>query len=125
MQRHPQSNPFLARMRIIVYAERRNHCGRQWFHEQGLRHIGRNQDEDAVAPILVAVIRPRDSRVIKRIPHYLVQAVTNHHLVPIGAGSIPEPLDVDNDDRPVDGHPSSLHTLSPTAMTQTRCSGYL
>ena len=58
---------------------------------------------------------------MKRIPHYPVQTVTDRHLVPIGTTPIPEPLDIDDHYRPVNGQPSVLHALSPRQTKQKRC----
>ena len=54
---------------------------------------------------------PRDSRVAERLPHCLVEHVTDLYLLPVGAALITEPLNVNNDDGPVDSQPS-IHVLS-------------
>ena len=44
VQRHPQPDPLLARMRAVVRAQLRRQRGRQRFHQQALGHLGGNQD---------------------------------------------------------------------------------
>ncbi len=50
---------------------------------------------------------------IKRVLHYLIQAVANRHLIQVSTAPISEPLDVHNDYRPVYGQASTLHAFSP------------
>ncbi len=45
----------------------------------------------------------------ERFPHGTVQAITNRHLVPVGTPLIPEPLNVNNNDGPVNSQPLVLH----------------
>jgi hypothetical protein len=58
MQRHPQADPFRTRMRLVVHAQRRHECRWQRFHQQTLGYVGRNQDEYAIAAILVIAVIP-------------------------------------------------------------------
>ena len=58
MQRHTQPDPLRRRMRIVVRMQRTHQRGRQRFHQQTLRHLGRNQDENAIAAILATAIKP-------------------------------------------------------------------
>ena len=90
-------------MRGIVLAQPCNQCGRQRFHEQALRYVTGDKNEYTVASIFVTIVCPGDSRLIKRILHYLIQAVTNRNLIPVSTAPIPEPFDVYNDYRAVYG----------------------
>ena len=123
VQRHPQPDPLRTRMRAVVRAQRRHQRGRQRFRQQALGHLGRNQDEHAIAAILVTAVIPRDPRPAERLPHRAIQAIANRHLVRIGAALIPEPLHVNDDDGPVNGQPLVLH-LSPTARTRQKRSSH-
>ena len=49
----------------------------------------------------------------ERFPHRTIQAITNRHLVRIGAALVPEPLNVNDNDGPVNGQPLVLHLPSP------------
>jgi hypothetical protein len=51
--------------------------------------------------------------VVERFPHRTVQAITNRHLVPVGTPLIPEPLNVNDDNGPVNGQPVVLYLPSP------------
>jgi len=95
-------------------AQRRYQRSRQRFCQQGLRHLGRNQDEHPVATVLVTAVIPRDPRTIKRILHRAVQTVADCHLMGIGTALIPKPLNVNDHDRPVNGQPPVFHR--PTAI---------
>jgi hypothetical protein len=88
-------------MRAVVPAKPCHHRRRQGFHKQALGYLGRDQDQDAITAILVIAVIPRDPCVSKCLTHYAVEAVTNCHLMHVGATLVPESLDVDNDDGPV------------------------
>jgi hypothetical protein len=90
-------------MRTVVRAQRGDQRGRQRFHQQALGHLGGNQDEHAIAAVLVTAVLPRDPRAAERVPHRTIQTIANRHLVRIGAALIPEPLNVNKDDGPVNG----------------------
>jgi hypothetical protein len=49
----------------------------------------------------------------ERVLHCPVQAIAHGHLVRIGAALIPEPLNVHDDDRPVNGQPLVLYLPHP------------
>jgi len=51
---------------------------------------------------VIAVI-PRDPRTAERVLHGTVQAIAHCHLVRIGTALIPESLNVNDDDGPVNG----------------------
>jgi hypothetical protein len=92
----------------------RSNC--RWDASALAGYVGRKQNQDTVAPILMTIVRPRNSRMMKRIPQCLVQAFANRKLILVGTVSIPEPLDVDNDYRPMNGQFPVLHLLSPVAF---------
>ena len=49
----------------------------------------------------------------ERFPHGAVQAITNRHLVPVGAPLIPEPLNVNDDYGPVNRQALVIYLPSP------------
>ena len=122
VQRHPQPDPLRARMRAVVRAQRRHQRGRQRFRQQALGHLGRNQDEHAVAAILVTAVIPRNPRAAERVPQRAIQPIADRHLIAIGAALIPEPLNVNDNDGPVNGQPLVLHLPSPPRTRQKRSS---
>ena len=122
MQRHPQPDPLRARMRAVVRAQRRHQRGRQRFRQQALGHLGRNQDEHAVAAVLLAAVIPRNPRPAERVPQRTIQATTDRHLVAIGAALIPEPLNVNDNDGPVNGQPLVLHRPHPPEQAEAKLS---
>src|SRR5580704_13714373 len=101
--------------------QRRPQRGRQRSRQQALGHLGRNQDEYTITAILVTAAVPRDSRPAERLLHRAIQASTNSHLMRIGAAQIPEPLDVNYDDGPVNCQLLILH-LSPPRTRQKQSS---
>src|SRR5690348_11815726 len=100
-------------MGAIVRAQRTDHLRRQRSRQQALGHFGRDQDEHAVAAVLVTAAIPRDSRPAERFPHGTVEALTNRHLVPVSTSLIPEPLNINHDDGPVNGKPQILYPSPP------------
>jgi hypothetical protein len=109
-------------MRIVVRVQRPHQRGRQRFHQQALRHLGRNQDKNAIAAILATAIKPWDPRSAERVPHHAIEAIANSRLVAIGAALVPEPLHVNDNDGPVNGQPLILHRPSPRQNNQKRSS---
>ena len=61
---------------------------------------------------MTAVI-PRNPCAAERVPHRTIQATANRHLVRIGTALITEPLNVHDNDGPVNGQPVVLHLPSP------------
>jgi hypothetical protein len=112
MQGHPQPYPLQVRMRAVVSPQRTTYRARQRFYEQALGHLRANQDEHAVTAVLVIAISPRDSRLAEGLPHRTVQAVPDGYLVEVGPTPIPEPLNVDGKDSPMNGRACILHTSS-------------
>ncbi len=90
-------------MRAVVCGQLRDQRGGKQLHEQALRDLGRQADEDAVTPVLAILSLPRESGLPERLAHRPVQPVAYPSLVRVGATVIPEALDVEDDDRPVDG----------------------
>lgn len=74
MQGHPQPNPLLRPVRVVVFAQRIHQLARQGFHEGTLGHVGRRQNEHAIASILLVAVRPRDAGRIERVPQGRIQA---------------------------------------------------
>ena len=105
-------------MRLIVRAQRSHQRRRQRFHQQTLGYLGGNQDEYAITAVLATTVIPRDPSPAERLSHHAIQAIADRHLVHIGAAMISEPLDVDDDDGPVNGKPLVLHL--PTRPEQGR-----
>jgi hypothetical protein len=60
VQRHAQPDSLLLRMLSVVPAQRADQRLGQQFDEQCLRHIGRGENEYAVASILAVAVLPRD-----------------------------------------------------------------
>jgi hypothetical protein len=61
----------------------------------------------------MTAVSPRDSGAAERFPHRAVQALTDRQLMPIGATPIPESLNVNGDNGPVNGQPSILDLPAP------------
>jgi hypothetical protein len=59
---------------------------------------------------------------MERFSHRAVQAVTDGYLIPVGAVPIPEPLNIDSNDRPVNGQALIRHL--PPLREQRRASSY-
>jgi hypothetical protein len=112
VQRHPEPDLLRAQMHAVVTAKRRHQGERQRFHQQSLGYLGRYQDQHAITAILAIAVIPRDPRAIERLTHYLVHAVTDRHLMCVGAALVPEPHDVDDDDGSVNGQPLVPHLAS-------------
>ena len=83
--------------------QRRHQRGRQRSREQRLRHLGRNQDEHPVAAVLMTAVIPGDPGTAERVLHRPVQTIAYGHLMLIGTTLIPEPLNINDDDSPVNG----------------------
>jgi hypothetical protein len=77
--------------------------GRKQLHEQALGDLGPQTDEDAVTPVLEIIWCPANPRPPERGGHRLVQPLAYRCLIAIGTAVIPEVLDIEDDDRPVDG----------------------
>jgi hypothetical protein len=103
VQRHPQPDTLLLPVHAVVRGQLRDQRGRQQLHEQALRDLGRQEDEDAVTPILEIISRPGNFSPPERLAHRPVQPLAYHRLVAVGATVIPEALHVEDDDRPVNG----------------------
>jgi hypothetical protein len=58
-------------------------------------------------------VSPRDTREAKCLPHRPVQAVTDSYLIPVSPMTIPEPLNINSNDGPVNGRAPILHLPSP------------
>jgi hypothetical protein len=56
--------------------------------------------------------------VTERVPHRAVQAIADRHLVRIGATLIPEPLNVNDNDGPVNGQSLVFHRPQPARTWQ-------
>jgi hypothetical protein len=122
VQGHSQADRLLARMLAVAISQRCRQRRGQRFGEQGFRYLGWNQDEYAVAAVLVIAAIPWDPHAVERLPHSPVESGTDLQLVPAGAAWIAEPLNVDNDDGPVNSEPS-IHLLSP--LTQDKANSCL
>ena len=122
VQGHPQADRLLARMLAVVIFQRCHQRRRQRFGKQALGYLGRDKDEYAVAAVLVITAIPRNPRTVERLPRGPVEPVTDLHLLPAGTARIAEPLNVDDDDGPVNSEPS-IHLLSP--LTQDRANSCL
>src|SRR5271165_1752189 len=112
MQRQPQPDPLRVQMPAVMPMQRADQRGRQRLYEQALGHFRADQDEHAVAAILMIMISPLDTCLLKCFPHRPVQTVTNGHLIPVSALTSPEPLNVKGNDGPVDGQTLILHLSS-------------
>lgn len=65
-----------------------------------------------VASVLAMAIIPRDFRLAECLTHRTVQAIPDGHLIPVRATAVPEPLNINRNDRPVNGRASTRHTPS-------------
>jgi len=113
VQRHPQPDPFLVHMGIVVCVQRPYQHGRKRFHQYALWYFGRNQDENTVPAILAIAVGPRYSRQLECFLHRTVEALSDRDLVPVGAAFIAEPLNVYDDHGPVNGQPLVLYLPTP------------
>ena len=73
VQRHPQPDTLLVRMRAVMRRQRRDQRGREQLHEQALGDLGRKEDEDAVPAVLVSIWRPGEFGLLERLTHRPVQ----------------------------------------------------
>jgi hypothetical protein len=69
-----------------------------------------DQDDHAVTAVLV--ISPRDLGPAEGFPHGIVKASANSYLNRVGPAPVPETLDVDSNNSPVDGPVRSFHVPS-------------
>jgi hypothetical protein len=99
-------------MRAVVRTQRPRQRGWQQLDQQGFRHLRWNQDEHTIAAVTSTVV-PRDSRALKCFPQRTIQAITDRYLMPVGATPVPETLNIDHHDGPVNGKPLILHPPSP------------
>ena len=113
VQCDPQPDPLQVRVRAIVPAQLIDQRGRQRFHEEALGHLRADQDEHAVAAVLVIAVSPWNTRPAECLPHRTVQSVTDGQLIPVGAMPISKSLDVDSNDGPVNGQAHTLYLPSP------------
>jgi len=113
VQGHPQPDPLGFRVHIIVVAQRGHERRWQRLHEQALRYIRSNQDEHAIAAVLMITVSPWDTCPAECLLHCLVQTVTDSHLIPVSPATISERLDIDRNDGSVNGRALTLHPPSP------------
>jgi hypothetical protein len=103
MQRHPQPDALGSLVLLVMRTQIHRQRWRQRFCQQALRYLSRNQGEQAIAAIFVKTVLPRDPGTAERVPHRTVQPSANSHLVRIGPAMIPEALDINDDNGPVNG----------------------
>jgi len=84
---------------------------RQRLHEQALGHLRPDQDKKAVTTVLAGIVVPGQARLLERGPDCPVQALTDRYLITVSPAAIPETLNVENNDRPVNG-PVLVHLPS-------------
>jgi hypothetical protein len=117
---HTQPNPLRVRVRAVMPMQRGSQCVRQGFREHALGDLRTHQDENPVAAVLVITMSPRDSRPTERLAHGTVQAIPDGHLIPVRATPVPEPLNVNCNDRPVNGQASTRHMPSRKDQAKPR-----
>nr|WP_235921959.1 hypothetical protein [Lentzea tibetensis] len=101
VQRDPQPDPRLGRAGGVVPAQRHRQPSGELVGEPRLRHVRRDEDQRAVAPVLAAALGPGDACLGERLLQRLVHRLADHELVRVGPGRITEPLHVDHHHRPV------------------------
>jgi hypothetical protein len=86
-----------------------------------LRHLRGSQDEDAVTAVFVITVGPSDASVTQSLAQGSVQAITHRDTMRITPALIPEPLDVHDEDGPVDSQALILHLTSGNKPEAIAC----
>ena len=101
MQRHPQPHPFRRAAARVVPGDRCGKHPRKTSDQPGLRDLGRDQDERAVAPVLTDAASPADPALRESTSQRLIQRLADRELVQVGPGGVTEPFHIHHHDRAV------------------------